>query len=516
MRVDHVVIGAGVAGIAARRALRGEVALLDPTPASYKIGESIIPEQFHHPLMSAGLPAVRRCASVAAKIGTTFIGDGQVACFPLRTHAARTMHVYRPDMEAALLEAFGIDVRQEHVLDVDVEARTVRTEAGVYESRGPILDCSGPAMIVASALGEVTDLWPVHAVWAYYDVPEVDDRRFWRTVAERGWRSTFLSIPNGRLMPEHSPGTFPASHSTILTQIRPGTWMWQIPLWHRTRLSVGVVSRGGPVSEEAFRRLVEEHHARCYTLSPRAEGGDSPLDRVHRRSGFARRAHRAATSDYILLGDAFAFADPVYSVGTGLAANKAIRVGLHLSERPWTAEDARTYSEEYDRLLERAFRAFDFWYSGEVMRDDRAATEVQCGFLVGGAFEQGALAAYSSVVVEAGRQTEDWIEPLVQALLGELPGAEEWHVHAIVVPSHGDRVVVTWAGADDVPEGAEAPLVTLEIASPDQEARALRRVEGIRISHRGMTPETPRVLDAVCAAVGPRATEWLALFDALR
>ncbi|GMV41560.1 MAG: hypothetical protein AMXMBFR64_32760 [Myxococcales bacterium] len=515
MKVDHVVIGAGIAGIALRRALTGSVVMLDPEPAGYKIGESIIPEQFHHPLMSEALPDVRRCASYSPKIGTTFIGAGEVACFPLQTHRLRTMHIYRSEMEALLLERFGIEVRRERVTGVDVAARAVTTAQGVYESRGPIIDCSGPAMVVAHAIGEVKQLWPVHAVWGYYDVTDVDDGRFWRAVDERGWRSAFLDIPSGHLMPEHSPESFSPSRTTILVQLRPGTWMWQIPLWSRSRLSVGVVSRGEPFTVAAYRALVEEHVAPCYTLRSRGDDGLDGLDRIHRRSGFARRAHRAATEDYILLGDAFAFADPVYSVGTGLAVNKAIAVGQHLSAAPWTAADAARYCAEYDHLMERAVRAFDFWYSGEVMRDDSAAMEVQDGFLVGGAFQKGAFHAYASVVQDAAEATDSWLLFEVSELLGDASDPGPWRLDRVDVTGERDALLISWVRA-------AGPTVCLEVGPVSPGRIALRTSTGLRISHRGdalpgftENPEMMALVDGTARAIASHPDGWRRVLSAL-
>lgn len=508
MKADHVVIGAGIAGIALRRALSGSVVMLDPHPAGYKIGESIIPEQFHHPLMSEALPDVRRCASYSPKIGTTFIGDGEVACFPLQSHRLRTMHIYRSEMEALLLKRFDIEVRRERVTGVDVSTRMVTTESGTYESRSPIIDCSGPAMVVASAIGEITQLWPVHAVWGYYDVTELDDQRFWRTTHERGWRSSFLDIPTGHLMPEHTPESFSPSSTTILVQIRPGTWMWQIPLWSRKRLSVGVVSRGEPLSVAEFRALVADHVAPCYTLAARPDDGDDALDKVHRRSGFARRAHKAATEDYILLGDAFAFADPIYSVGTGLAVNKAIAIGQHLNKGPWTAADAAGYCTEYDALMERAVRAFDFWYSGEVMRDDAAAMEVQNGFLVGGAFQKGAFHAYTSVVQDAAEAADAWLLFEVSELLGAASDPGAWRLDKVDATPDREGLLVTWVQAD-------GPSVCLEVGRASADRIALRTAAGMRISHRGEAlegftenPEMMALVESTGVAIEQHPDGW--------
>lgn len=57
--VDLLILGAGVAGLAVARAYGEGALVLDANPGAYKIGESVIPEQFHDPRMAECIEAVR-------------------------------------------------------------------------------------------------------------------------------------------------------------------------------------------------------------------------------------------------------------------------------------------------------------------------------------------------------------------------------------------------------------------------------------------------------------------------
>ena len=59
IHTDYLIIGAGQAGLVLARLLdAGSVTILDPAVGGYKIGESIVPEQFQHPELNALLPAI--------------------------------------------------------------------------------------------------------------------------------------------------------------------------------------------------------------------------------------------------------------------------------------------------------------------------------------------------------------------------------------------------------------------------------------------------------------------------
>jgi flavin-dependent dehydrogenase len=362
VEVDYLVLGAGLAGLVLRRALHPSVdaVVVDPHPGSWKIGEANVPEMFASPALAEVLDDAKRLPSASAKNGSMFVGEDSLAVYPIVSNAFAALHVARDELEQLLLDRWRIPVARERVVRVDVGARVVATEATTYRVRRQIIDCSGGAMLVAEALGETRPLWPIHSTWRYLDVTAVDREAFWRDAAARGRRPLFIDIPNVRLL-DMEPAAFAPEQATNLTKVRDGVWLWQIPLFGARRLSVGLVSRHGEVASAELDDAIALHGAACYKLAPRPPG-EGIYDRVHRRSGFARRALRAATMDYILVGDAFMFVDPVYSVGTALAVNKALEVSAALNRGPWTPAARDAYVARYESLLARRVEAFASWY----------------------------------------------------------------------------------------------------------------------------------------------------------
>ncbi|MEI8258220.1 MAG: hypothetical protein WCJ30_21285, partial [Deltaproteobacteria bacterium] len=349
--VDYVIIGGGIAGITLKHFLKNSnTVLLEADPGRYKIGESIIPEQFRHPEVQKLLPALRACPSYSPKYGTTFIETGSAASFPLPEGAlGGAMHITRTEMEQVMLDAWGVEFRAERVIGVDLAQKIVRTETQEYKVARQIIDCSGPNMVLSNLLKKTEILWPVSTTWAYWDITENEPERFYNTLSERGWNWQRYSYQHRRVLAEETRDWRPG-RSTILTKIKDGMWTWQIPLYGEKLLSYGIVSRGGTISREEYRDIASKHIAPNYKLAPRAVDGSGTYNRMYVRNNFARRSSVAATMDYILVSDAYCFADPVYSVGTGLAVNKAIEVATILNETGWSPEVCSEYCARYDEV----------------------------------------------------------------------------------------------------------------------------------------------------------------------
>lgn len=329
--------------------------------------------------------------------------ETEVASFPLPPElAALAMHIERPELERLMMRKWKISIREERVKEVDMERKIVHTNKKRYKVQGQILDCSGPAMVVASHLHERSEILPAHAIWTYYDIRGIRDEAFYDEIAKCGKTYMRFDVPRGRLLPEkeESPGWRP-SQTTILMQVHEGMWMWQIPLFDSTRLSVGIVSRKGKLTKEEFLKLVKRHHSPHYALFPRPLDNSSPYNRIHRRNHLAQKARTASTRDYILLADAFAFADPIYSVGTGLAVNKAIQVAALLNDGGWSEKKSLFYNARYDELIAAAIEGFNFWYSVDILKDDSIASHVQTQFLSGKAFSGGLSRHYGQQVRSA-------------------------------------------------------------------------------------------------------------------
>jgi flavin-dependent dehydrogenase len=289
-------------------------------------------------------------------------------------------------------------VVRERVTSVDVAARAVHTSAGAFESRGPIIDCSGAAMLVARSLGDVQRLWPIASVWRYDDVEALDPAAFFRQMEATGRRGMVLDIPNIRRLPDEMLAGWAPHEATNLTKVADGTWMWQIPLFNAKMLSVGLVSRDEGLDDAALDAAVTQHHARSYRLRRRPvrpEG--SVYDRIHRRAGFAQRAGRSASLDYLLLGDAFMFVDPIYSVGTSIAVNKALEAAALLVEG-WNEARCLAFNQRNEALLARRTAAFEYWYSEDVRANDENTRRVLHYFPEMTTFQAGVTWQYARVV----------------------------------------------------------------------------------------------------------------------
>jgi len=467
MRVDHVILGAGLAALALRRHLRSErVVLIDPQPAGYKIGESFVPEQFRYPEMAALLPRIQQLPSHARKIGTTFISHDSVASFPLPPEESQmSMHVARSELEALLLDAWKIDVVRDRVVEIDVPGRRVTTAGGRhFESEGPLLDCSGPAALIARTLGTHEQKWPVSATWAYFDVTEIREAAFWAWVRDSARAYRRYDAGSCRIIPGDENDDWSPSRTTMIMQLRPGVWMWQIPLYEGRLLSVGVVARGEPFESDAFFDTVEASLTPNYVVARRS-AGDSPFDRLHHRVGFAQTATRAAAEDFILLADAFTFSDPVYSVGTAVAVSHGVEVASLLNDGPWTADKAAAFDTRCKAQARTNDRAFQAWYDGQVLRDDTVASQVQERLLIGTAFQTNIAAHYGNMLVQVRPTPEifgthcahfaadlaaaDQVTEVVADLVGDT-GADLGWIYLAAVP--GQSVLQCHFGHRDKPE----------------------------------------------------------------
>ncbi|MCO4762912.1 MAG: hypothetical protein KC502_15460 [Myxococcales bacterium] len=510
---DWIIIGAGLAGSVLARALGGAAVVLDPAAGGYKIGESVIPEQFHHPLMAELLPAVRALPSWSPKLGTTFVDAGaphcaphEIASFPLAHHSDRSLHVMRAELESLIHRRFSTPIVQERVIDIDLAARCVTTDVGQWRSKGPIIDCSGPAMVVATALREVERLWPVWASWAYFDASP-DDEAFWQRA--QATPISFLDVPSGRLMKNVRRAHMPPSEATLLTRIDSGLWMWQIPLYRKKLLSVGVVSRQGPVSPEQHAEVMAAHGGACWRMTARTAelppvtadterfGCSLPPEtrQLHSRAGFARYSRRAASADHILLGDAFSFADPVYSVGTGLAVSQALKLAGQLRSEPWTDGTAAAWDADAQAARLRGQAAFEYWYSGEVLRDGDIAQHVQEEFLVGRCFRSDLLDAYIVAIDGANRVASAAVHDEVARILAGTIAFER--IEAI--PSEASICIHIDSAA-------------LEVHLTDIARKSWREPSpGIGLSYRGDAP--PAAAERLSALIGQAPERWRRMLD---
>ena len=525
--VDYLIIGAGMAGTVLDHFLRaepGRKVLVDSNPGGYKVGESVAPEHFRHPELVALLDEIHELPSFTPKWGTLFSSADSVAAFPLSEEDhKRAMHIGRAELEQLMHRRWGTQIARERVLDVDVAAHTVRTDARTYRVAKQILDCSGPAMVVARSLGIVREQWPVYARWAYLDVVETDNDAFFRDMEARGAGfSTYDAVNDRHIHGAMSDGWVP-SRTTLLHQVRSGTWIWQIPLFRGTRLSVGVVSREGKVSDEAFWEIVEGHINPMYKVRRRPASGETAYDRIHVRNHFAVLASPAASKDYVLVADALGFSDPIYSVGTALATNKAIELAALLNDGGWSAEKAAAWNRDHEDLYERANAAFDAWYTGEVLTDHSLSGDIQRNFLVGTAFQVGIATHYSHSLINSLPSYADDGHVVLSDTV-HIPAA---HVEALLQEDGVRSMMQGWEvlGAHGISHGVQlrflaAGLPELIVNATDlaQTTAYYRTSQGFALSFmnlpNGPYPlgvEARRVFDALVAAMEADPASWRAL-----
>ncbi len=527
--IDYVIIGAGLAGTVLQRVLGpSRCVLLDPRPAGYKVGESIVPEQFHHPLLRALAEEAMDLPSYSPKRGTTFVDSTSVAAFPLPPHASEvSMHVARSELEALMHERFGTVVVPERVVEVDIEGQRARTRRESYRARKLLLDCSGPAMVTARALDAVEERGAMYARWAYFDIEAVDDRRFARTLEESGTSFRAYDAVASKVIDSTDASGWECSQSTVLTRLGPGTWTWQIPLFNRRLLSFGLVSKERKVTDEELLDLALQNHSPVYRLRARTRDGDSPYDRVHSRSRLARVARIVASPHHAVVGDAAGFTDPVYSVGTASAVNRAIELAVLLqSASGWDDANRQRYAERVNALRARSDRAFAAWYEGTHLDED-VAKEIRDGFLIGSAFQIGVTEHYKHQLLDAspgaglGGEHDGARAPLsggaalgaeVMALLEIGPEARlaGWRLVGAAPLQRG--VQLRWRT-----EGKPEILVHVSF---DPEVRYYRRAGRITLSFMNLMegpyplgPEGVRLFDALQSRVAARHDDWLSFGD---
>jgi flavin-dependent dehydrogenase len=160
-------------------------------------------------------------------------------------------------------------------------------------------------------------------------------------------------------------------------------WFWHIPL-HNDRVSVGVVAegkyltRGGVKDPRAmFEREVEENQwIREHLGTGECEG------EFWVTSEYSRHSRYCASPGLLLVGDAFAFLDPVFSSGVMLALKSGVLAGefVHegliggdLSPERFAAYGAQMREGvENMRKLVYAFYNPDFSFKDVVMRHPQA------------------------------------------------------------------------------------------------------------------------------------------------
>jgi flavin-dependent dehydrogenase len=340
---DAVLIGAGPAGSSAAAILAGyghRVLIVEREKfPRYHIGESLLPFTFQ-PLQKLGLIDKMRASAFVKKYSVQFVSPSGRASQPFyffnrydRDTVAQTWQVLRSEFDQLLLDNArekGAEVREEttvqELIKENGRVAGVRAQSKggeTVEFRAPItLDCSGK-----EAFSAVRNHWRTKdpglnkiAVWTYY---------------------------KGVLRDEGIDGG-----ATTVAYVPEKGWFWYIPQ-HNDMVSVGVVAegkylaRGGVKAPEAiFQREINENQWIKQHLAQGRQTGSYFLT-----SEYTHHSKHCGMEGLLLVGDAFAFLDPVFSSGVMLALKSGTLAGDVVHQAITARDFSPARFAEYGRLL---------------------------------------------------------------------------------------------------------------------------------------------------------------------
>lgn len=303
-----VVIGGGPAGSTAATTLaqRGrDVLLLEKEQfPRYHIGESLLPYGWWT-LDRLGVLDKVRAAAFQQKFSVQFVTpDGRLSkpflfSDHLEHEAAGTWQVERAQFDNLLLENAaekGVRVMQQTSVTRVIEegGRVVGVEA-----TGP----DGPMIVRAEVTIDASGRDGVARQQRGWRRPEAALQRF------AVW-SYYEGFPRGEGI---------HAGATTVVSVPDDGWFWVIPM-QDGKTSVGVVSKADVLFAES--RDPGEALLRATRQNPwlaeRIDGA-TQIDKVHVTSDFSYRSAFCADDGLVLVGDAFAFLDPVFSSGVFLA-----------------------------------------------------------------------------------------------------------------------------------------------------------------------------------------------------
>ena len=306
---DAIVIGGGPAGSTAAAVLASKgrrVVLLEKEKfPRYHIGESLLPYTYF-PLQRIGLIDRMKASHFPKKYSVQFVSSDGRASQPfyffthLKHEAAGTWQVLRSEFDQMLLDnarAKGAEVREETMVREMLRDNGAVTGVRAVDKKGETLGFHAPITIDASgrdSFALTRTGWKVRdpylnkiAVWTYYQ---------------------------GAL---RDPGL--DEGATTIAYLPEKGWFWYIPL-PEDIVSVGAVAEktylynGTRDLSTIFHHEVANNAWVHRHLAPGRQTGP------YRVTGeYSYRSRHCAADGLVLVGDAFAFLDPVFSSGVFLA-----------------------------------------------------------------------------------------------------------------------------------------------------------------------------------------------------
>ncbi len=313
---DTIVIGGGPGGstVATLVAEQGyRVLLLErETEPTFKIGESLIPATYWT-FKRLGMLEKLRTSHFPQKYSVQFYsrsGKGSSPFYFFQTNpheSAVTWQVLRSEFDQMLLdnaEEKGVAVRRgvgvrEVLFDGDTATGVLTQNAdGTRETLNAtvIVDSTGQRSLIGRQL-KLNTIEPnlkMASLFTHYEGGHRDE-----------------GIDEGATL--------------ILHTVEKDSWFWSIPLPYN-RTSIGVVgeldyllqNRRDASGKLDTQKIFNEELAKCAPLKQRLEGAKQ-LFPIQTTKDFSYRASRIAGNNWVLVGDAFGFLDPVYSTGLFLA-----------------------------------------------------------------------------------------------------------------------------------------------------------------------------------------------------
>ncbi len=307
---DVVVIGGGPAGSTAATFLARQghrcLILENTVFPRYHIGESLIPHTYGT-LDRLGLLPKMKASAFPVKRSVRFVSPSGRHADPfyfsetIPGEEATTWQVERATFDQICLDHAqdnGVEVRMQTQVQsvlfddsgqaIGVEAKSRGGQPKIISAR-VVIDASGRSTIIGSQLGLKTDVNGLDkaAVWTYFK-------------GAKRW-----------------PG-IDAGETTVFMIPERG-WFWYIPL-PDDKTSVGVVASPEYLfaNDSDFENAYNREVKHCEPLQEMLVGATRE-GRIHGLRRMAYRNRQVAGNGWVMVGDAAAFLDPIYSSGLFLA-----------------------------------------------------------------------------------------------------------------------------------------------------------------------------------------------------